>query len=165
MRQRDDGDAVEVVALADALRERREAEAGADREPADGDDEPRPQQLQLPAVPERAQLALARRRCAVTAARRSATGIATRHRRAVERRVEGVLVQLEPAAQRLPGAPAPWQALLPLDDPGRLPVHVRALVRVRRAHLQRLGRAARRDAGPAAGAVALARGDRPVRWL
>ena len=57
-----------------------------------------------------------------------ATRIAPRDRRAVERRVERVLVEPEPAAQRLAGAAAPGPALLALDHARRLAEEVRASV-------------------------------------
>ena len=72
MRERDDRDAVELVPLADALGQRRQAEERPEREAAGGHDQPRPEKLELPAVPERAQVALARRRGPVAAARRRA---------------------------------------------------------------------------------------------
>src|SRR5690348_10366831 len=116
MGERNDGHPVELVALADALRQRRQAEQRLQREPARGHDQLRAEKLELPAVPERAQVALARRRSAVAASGRGAARIATGHGRAIERRVERVLVQLEPAAERLPRAAAPGQTLLALHD-------------------------------------------------
>src|SRR5712691_3559009 len=122
--------AVQLVAPADALGEAGDAKKPADREAADRDDEARPQDPQLPLAPERAELLLAERRRAVSPAGRRAAGIATRHRGAVERRVELVLVQVEPAPERFARAATPWPALLTLDDTGSLAVHVRALVEV-----------------------------------
>ena len=58
------------VALADRLGQRRDAEQPPQREPADGDDQVRAQQLELPVAPELAEVLLARRRRAVAAARR-----------------------------------------------------------------------------------------------
>ena len=155
----------QLVPLADARRERREAEQPPQREPADRDDQARPQQLELPVAPERAELLLARRRRPVAAARRGAAGIAARDGGAVEGRVELVLVELEPAAERPAGAPAPRQPLLSLDDARRLAEQVRALFGARRPHGQRLERIARLDAGAAAGEVALERGERAVGRL
>ena len=57
-------------------------------------------------------------------ARTERARVAARHRRAVERRVEGLLVEVEPAAQRPAGAPAPRPPLLALHDPGGLPEQV-----------------------------------------
>ena len=59
MRQRNDGRAVALVALADRAGQLRETEQPPQREPADGDDQPRPQQLELPVAPELAELLLA----------------------------------------------------------------------------------------------------------
>ena len=107
VRKRDRDGAGDLEAAPDASVERRRPSEPAGGEAADRDDELRPQETQLPLAPERAEPLLARRRRAVAAAGRGATGIAARHRRAVERRVERVLVELEPAAQRLPGPAAP----------------------------------------------------------
>ena len=83
-----------LEALADTGCELRLAEHAAQREPADGDDEAGPQQLELPVAPGLAQLLLARRRRPVAAAgrraardssaspRRSRTSRRTRPRRA-----------------------------------------------------------------------------------
>src|SRR5581483_5920297 len=147
----------ELEPLADALGEGRSPEERADREAADGDDELRPDQLQLPAAPERAQLLLARRRRAVAAPGWRTPRIAARHRGTEERRVELVLAHVEPPAQRLSRAPAPGKPLLALDDAGRLPDHVRALVVQRRAHGERLEWEAGLDARAAAREVALER--------
>src|SRR5436305_14935168 len=114
-------------------------------------------------MPESAQVAFARRRGSVAAPGRRATGIATCDGRAVERRVERVLVQLEPAAERLPGAAAPRQALFAFDDAGRLSVQVRTLVRERRSHGQRLEREACLDARATAREIALQRRKRSIR--
>src|SRR5207247_3335808 len=58
------------------------------------------EQFELPVPPELAELLLARRRRPVAAAGRCPAGIAARDRGAVERRIERILVQLEPAAER-----------------------------------------------------------------
>src|SRR5690242_12020736 len=76
MGKRDDGSPVQLVPLADARRERRKAEQTAEREPADGDDQLRPQQLELPVAPEGAELLLPGRRRPVAAARRSTARVA-----------------------------------------------------------------------------------------
>src|SRR5947208_6963909 len=134
MWQRDDRDATELVALADADGQRGQAEQCSQCETACSHDQRGAEELELPAAPERAQLALAQSGRAVAASRRRAARIATRHGRAVESRVELVLVELEPPAQRLTGAAAPGEALGALDDPGRLAVHVCALAVQRRAN-------------------------------
>src|SRR3954452_15096901 len=131
VRKRDDGNAVALEPAADALGQLGPAEQPRQREPADRDDQLRPQQLELPVPPELAEILLARRRGAVAAARRLASRVAARHRGAEERRVERLLVELEPAAERLACAPPPRQALLALDDAGRLSVHIGALLRER----------------------------------
>ena len=61
MRERHDGHAVALEPLADRAVSWR-AEQAAEREPADRDDQLRPQQLELPVAPELAELLLARRR-------------------------------------------------------------------------------------------------------
>lgn len=155
MGERDERDAVQLVALADGLGQRGRSEDRAQREAADRHDQARPQELELPVVPERAQLLFGRGWSAVAASRRWTAGVTARHRCAVERRVERVLVQLEPAAQRLPGAAAPRQALFAFDDAGRLAVQIRVLIRERRAHRERLERIASFGACAAAGQVAL----------
>src|SRR5262245_50183816 len=105
MGERDDRRAVELVALADAGCERGEPEQPPQRQPADRDDQAGSQQLQLPLPPEGAKLLLARRGRAVTAARFGAARIAARNRGAIERGVELVLPELEPATQRLARTP------------------------------------------------------------
>src|SRR5947208_2415583 len=89
VRKRNRDRAAQLVADADALRDALDAEQPARRKAADADDELRPCQLELPVAPERAQILLARRRRAVAAAARRRPGIAPRHGRAVEGRVEG----------------------------------------------------------------------------
>src|SRR5581483_1093167 len=79
---------VELVPLTDARRQRWEPEEAPQCEAADGHDQPRPQELELPFAPERAELLLARRRRSIAASRWRTARIATRHRSAVERRVE-----------------------------------------------------------------------------
>src|SRR2546430_2749526 len=86
----------------------------ADDDPADGHDQLRPQDLELPVAPELAQLLLARRRRAVAASGRRAARVAARHRGTVESLVEGLLVELEPAAQRAACPAAPREPFLPL---------------------------------------------------
>ena len=92
-------------------------------------------------------------------------GIAAGHGRAIERGVERLLVQLEPAAQHLAGAAPPGQTLLALDDARRLAEEIRALARERRAHRQRFEPEPGVGAGTAAGRVALERGDGAVSFL
>src|SRR5437588_12104759 len=163
MREWHDRDALELVSLADAHGQLREAEQAPQGEPAGGDDQLRPQELELPSPPERAQLPLTRSRRAVAASRRRAPRIAPRHRCAVERRVEGVLLEVEPAAERLAGPAPPRQSLLALDDAGRLSEEIRALTRMRGAHRPRLERVAGFDARPAAREISLERDDRSIR--
>ena len=117
MRERDRDRSVELVADADALADAAHAEQPARREAADGDDETGLQQAELFVPPALAEPLLLRRRRSVAAPGGGPARIAARDRRAVERRVELVLVQLEPAAQRLARPAAPRPALLSLDDP------------------------------------------------
>src|SRR5215470_14381825 len=138
MRQRDHDGVLAREATADARSEPVNPEQPLDREPTDRDDQLRSQELELPVPPEGAQLLLARPRRAVAAAGGRAAGIAARYRRAVERLVELLLVELEPAAKRLACTAAPGSALLALDDARRLAVHVRALARVQIANRQGL---------------------------
>src|SRR5581483_2417218 len=147
---------------ANALVERAETEQPPDREAADGEDQLRPQQPELPLEPEPAQLLLARAGDPVAGARRRPAGIAARDRRAVEGGVELVLVEVEPAAEVLPGAAAPGSALVALDRPRRLAVDVGALAFVTFEHRQGLERVAGLDARPADTVVALQRGERAV---
>ena len=162
MGERDRNRAVVLVARADALGDALDAEQPARREPADGDDQLRGEQAQLVVAPVLAEPLLLRRRRTVAPSRRRPARIAARDRRAVERLVEGVLVELEPAPQRLAGAPAPRPPLLALDDPRRLAEQVRALPAERREHGQRLERVPGVDAGAAGPLVALERRQRAV---
>src|SRR5687768_6990412 len=100
MGKRDNRGAVPLEAPANAARQTRDPEQAADRKTSHRDDELRADDLELPVAPERAQLALARRRRAIAAAGGWAARIATGDRGAVEGRVELVLLQLEPATQR-----------------------------------------------------------------
>src|SRR5215210_1918525 len=99
-------------ALADRVGEPRQPEHSLQRETADGDDQLRPQQLELPVAPELAQILLSRGGCAVAPAGRGASRVAARDGCAVEVAVELVAVDVEPAPQRLPGAastiPGAW---------------------------------------------------------
>src|SRR5215217_6558041 len=161
--QRDCDRAVEVERPPHEVGHRPQAEQPPRREPADGDDEARAQQSQLPLAPERAEALLLRRRRPVAAAGRRAAGVAARDRRAVERGVELVLLELEPPPEGLAGAAAPRPPFLALQDPRRLPVQIRALaVRPRRDHRERLERVAGLDARAADRLVALQRRERPV---
>src|SRR5579862_1314222 len=165
MRQRDDRNSRALEALADARRERREAEETPQREPADGDDQPRPEQLELPVAPEGAELLLPRSRRPVASAGRRPAGIAARHRGAVEGRVELVLLELEPAAKRPAGAAAPRQPLVSLDHTGRLAEEVGALPGAGRVDGEGLEWIAGCRARAAAGEVALERRERAVGRL
>ena len=143
-----------------------EPEQTPQREPADRDDQLRPQQLELPVAPERAELLLARRRRAVAAAgRRRGPGSSaspTRSRRSRRTRPRRARASGAASGRRA----APRQPLLSLDDARRLAEEIRALpASPRRAHGQRLERIAGLDAGAAAGEVALERGERAVRGL
>src|SRR3954447_4214334 len=165
MGKRDDGRSLQLVALADARRERGEPEQPPQRQPAHGDDQLWSQQLELPDPPEGAQLLLAGRRRPVAAARWRATGVTARDRGAVERCVELVLLELEPAPERSACAAPPGQALFSLDDARRLAEHVCPLLRPGCPHRERLERVAGLDAGAAAGEVALERGERAIGGL
>src|SRR5919109_1050709 len=162
MRKGNDGSVVEFEALADARRQILEPEQPARRETPNGEDEPWPQDPELPLAPERAQLLLGRGRRAVTAARRRASGKAARDRRAVEGLVELGLVHLEPAPERLSRASAPRPPLLALDDSGRLPEDVGTLSRVTLEHRPGFEWVAGLDAGTADTVVALERSERAV---
>src|SRR5439155_23029112 len=104
-----------------------QAEQVPDRQAANRHHEPWAEEPELPVPPERAERLLEWGRRAVAATRRGVAGIATRHRGAVEGAVERILVELEPASQRLSGAAAPGSTLLPLDRARRLPEQIRAL--------------------------------------
>src|SRR5262249_57795628 len=134
MRQRDDRRAVELVPAADALPEDLDPEQALDRKPADGNDEARAQDAQLPRVPERAELLLPRARRPIAPSGRRAARIAARHRRAAERAVKRLPVQPQPTPERLAGTSAPRPALFAFDEARRLPVHVRALIEAVVAH-------------------------------
>src|SRR5581483_5638867 len=121
-----------------------------------------PQQAQLVVAPQRAEPLLLGRRRAVAAPGRRASGVAARHRRAVEGRVELVLVELEPAAQRLSGATAPRPSFFALDDARRLAEEVRALALTGCDDRQGLERVAGLGACAADTLVALHRRERPV---
>src|SRR5262249_15443623 len=131
-------------------------------EAADGDDESRSEDRELPLAPERAEALFLRRRGAVASAGRCLPRIAARDGGAVERRVELVLLEPEPVAQSASGATAPRTSLEPLLDARCLAVQVRPLVVDRRDHRQRLERVARLGAGTAGAEVALERAQRAV---
>src|SRR5512146_256226 len=114
----DRGRTAEVVTPADRIGETRHAEEPSRRESADRHDQLRLEEPQLRVTPALAEPLLLRRRRAVAASRACASGVAPRHRGAVERRVELVLVELEPAAQRLARTASPRAAFLALDDAG-----------------------------------------------
>ena len=155
VRQRDRDRSFVLEALADALIEAREAEQAAGGEPTDGNDQPRPQKAQLPLAPERAELLLVRARRPVAAPSGRAARVAARDGGAVEGRVELVLLELEPTAQRLPRAAAPGPPLFALDNPGRLPEHVGPLTLGALEHGQRLERIPGLSTGAADPIVAL----------
>src|SRR4051794_10452452 len=138
MGKRHDGRAVALELAADAFGERTAAEQAFDREAADGDDQGGAEEAELPVEPERAELSLPGRRRAVARARGRAAGVTAHDGSAVERGIEGVLVEVEPAAEGLARAAAPRAALAALDDSRRLAVHVRALALVALEHGQRL---------------------------
>src|SRR5437870_5990102 len=100
MRQRDRRDAVELVQAADAVDQAPAAEHSLDRKAADGHDERRAQDPELPLPPERAELLLTRCGRAIAPTARGTSRIAARDRRAVEGGVELLLVEAEPAAER-----------------------------------------------------------------
>src|SRR5207253_2096709 len=113
-----------LVAMPDALAHASQAEQPSRRQAADGDNQFRPDQQELPLSPEGAELLLARRRRPVASSRRGLSRIAACDRGAVERCVELVLLELEPAAQSPARAAAPGAALFAFDDAGRLAEHV-----------------------------------------
>src|SRR6266508_361870 len=161
--QRDRDGSSMLEALPDARIEARETEQPASGKPADRDDQPGPQQAKLPLLPERTELLLPRGRRPVTTAARCASRVAARDRGAVERRVELLLVELEPPAQGLACATTPGTALFSLDDSRRLPENVRPLSRTAFEDRQRLERVARLGARAADAGVALKRVQRAVR--
>src|SRR5262249_49107323 len=127
MRKRDGDRFASVEPLADARSETRQTKQAAGRQSTDGHDQPWLQEAQLPLAPERAELLLAWRRGTVSPSGGGLPRVTARHRRAVERAIESLLVELEPAAQVLAGAPAPGSVLRSFDGAGRLPVEVGAL--------------------------------------
>src|SRR5215216_3313667 len=122
--------AVMFEALADALGQALQAEQTPYGQPADGHDQARPDELELPAAPERAELLLTRRRGAVAAAAPGLARIAARDRGAVEGRVELVLAELEPPPQRAAGPAAPRAPLFALDRARRLAEHLSSPARL-----------------------------------
>src|SRR4029079_14880854 len=147
---------------ADRAWETRGAQHAPDCKPAHRDDQPGPEQLELPLEPEAAELELARARRPVATSAWVPPGIAARDGRAVEGRVEPILVHVEPAAKRLASPAAPRAALDALDDSRRLADDHRALARASLEGGQRLEGIARLDAGPADPVVPLERGKRPI---
>ena len=122
-----------------------------------------PEQTPLPVEPEAAQLHLGRSGRAVAAAAGASARVAARDRAAVERRVELVLFQLEPAPQCGARPTAPGAALFALDHPGRLPDNQGALPSVSLDDRERGERKPRVGACPAAAIVALQRVEGSVR--
>src|SRR5918996_4201948 len=163
MRQRHDDGVVPLQPLPHALAQPVDAEQPPRRQPADGDDQARAQESQLPISPEGAERLLLRRRQPVAPAAGQAPGIAARHGGAVERVVELVLVEPEPAAEGLPGAAAPRPELLPLEHARRLPEQICPLILATLEDGHRLERMAGLEAGAAGAGVALERAERPVR--
>src|SRR5581483_4373313 len=157
-----DGHPLELEPLAHAREEAERAEDLPDGEPANGDDQPRPEQAELPLAPERAQPLLGRRRRPVAPAGRRPAGVAARDRGAVERLVERGLVEVEPAPERPARAAAPRPTLDALEQTGRLADEVRELPRAPLEDRQRLERVAGLGARPAPAVVALERGERAV---
>ena len=93
-------------------------------EAADDEDQLGADQAELPLPPERAELLLAGRRGAIAVAGRRLARVAACDRGAVEGRVEGLFVQVEPATKCPAGAAAPQESLLALEGTGRLAVDV-----------------------------------------
>src|SRR6185503_14185270 len=112
--------------------------------------------------PEGTQPLLLRGGRAVAAPGLRPSRVAARDGRAVERLVEGVLVEVEPATQRPTGATPPRTALEAFLHSGCLPIEVCALAVNRRQDRQRLERVPGFDAGAAHTKVALERGQRAV---
>ena len=103
------------------------------------------------------------RRQSIATARRRAARVAPSDGRAVERRVEPLLVHLQPGAQRAARAAAPGSQLGALDQSGRLSVEVGLCLRGALEDGQRLERIARLRARAAAPVVALERREGAVR--
>src|ERR1700746_808707 len=135
----------------------------ADCQAADRNDQLRSHDPQLPVTPKLAKLLLAWSGRAIPAAEKRPTRVTARDRRAVERRVELFLVELEPAAQRSARATAPRASFLAFDESRRLPVHVGALIDTFIADRPGLEGKSCFDARPAHAQVALQRLQRAVR--
>src|SRR5262245_63215404 len=162
MGERDDRGLFVRIAAADVVGEAGMAEQPPQRKPADGDDQSRADELELPLAPERAELLLDRRRRAVAASGGRLARIAPRHGGAVERPVELVVVHAEPGAEGLAGSTAPGSPLGSLLHARRLPEHVGLLPVVRQRDRERFEWVARLCAGPADPVVALEGGERAV---
>src|SRR5215475_5808542 len=162
MRERDRGDTVVLVAPADAFADALQAEQASSGEAADGDDQLRVDETELPIAPEGTQLPLTWCRRAIAPPARCFARVAASHGRAVEGRIELVLIELEPAAQRPARASTPGQALQALVGARRLAEDVRALAFVRLDDRERLEREAGLHAGAADAVVTLERDDRAV---
>ena len=160
--ERHDDCVVPDVALADALGERADAEDPAGGEQADGDDERRLQETELLVAPGGTKGLLGGRRRPVAAPRRGPSRIAARHRGAVERGVEDILLEAQPPAERLSRATAPRAPLRALDEPGCLPDQVRAAAGSTVYDRLRFQRVSGLDAAPTAGEIALQCGDGAV---
>src|SRR5262249_2136810 len=103
---------------------------------------------------------LVRARGAVAATGGSPARVTASHGRAVERRVEGVLVELQPASQGPAGASAPGPLLESLDHARRLAQQVRPLAPVALDDRPRPDRVAGLEAQAARPVRALKRPDR-----
>src|SRR6185503_11671860 len=162
MRQRHGDRGAEREPRADTAGEAGHPQHAPDREASHRDDEPRPHEAKLPVEPEAAELELSSARRPVSAPTGVPTRIAARDGRAVERRVEALLVYLEPAAKRLSGATAPGAPLGALDHPRCLAHDHGDLPCSAFEDRQRLELVPGLSAGAADAVVPLKRGERPV---
>ena len=124
MGERDHDRVVDDVALADAFGQRPRADDRGCREAADREDQRGAEKAKLLDAPRCTEAPLGGRRRSIAAAR-DAARVAARDRRAVERRIERLLVELEPRTQRATGPALPRRAGGALDDSRRLPVEIR----------------------------------------
>src|SRR5262249_54482355 len=152
--------AVELVALADRVRQRSDPEQVAQREAADGHDQIRIEQPELRCAPRRAQLTLLGGRRAVAASGRSTTRVAACDGGAVEGLVERGLVELQPASQGHACPASPGAAFHALDHTRCLSQQIRPLPGVTLDDGPGLDRVAGLEAEPAPAVLALKRPDR-----